>query len=173
MLYLFHSRRRNCVFWRKVTITKLFWFSNICNLHQHLYIWEVSRKCRVWFFLGVIKKYRHIYYEVSFFALSSKLKINKKKKPVRIKNYRAAFLTMKASLLLVFIFVFFVFVFGLFVLICFKLENLSVCVSQFCFLKKYFSRNKKDSNDIIKNMFHMKCRNIKSAHTRQENITLL
>lgn len=151
MLYLFHSRRRNCVFWRKVTIiTKLFWFSNICNLHQHLYIWEVSRKCRVWFFFGVIQKYRHIYYEVSFFALSSKLKINKKKKPVRIKNYRAAFLTMKASLLLVFIFVFFVFVFGLFVLICFKLENLSVCVSQFCFLKKYFSRNKKDSNDIIK-----------------------
>lgn len=149
MLYLFHSRRRNWGFWRKVTITKLFWFSNICNLHQHLYIWEVSRKCRVWFFLGVIQKYTHIYNEVSFFALSSKLKINIKK-TVRIKNYRAAFLTMKASLLLVFIFVFFVFVFGLFVLICFKLENLSVCVSQFCFLKKYFSRNKKDSNDIFK-----------------------
>lgn len=151
MLYLFHSRRRNWGFWRKVTITKLFWFSNICNLHQHLYIWEVSRKCRVWFFLGVIQKYTHIYYEVSFFALSSKLKINKKKKnPCALKKNRAAFLTMKASLLLVFIFVFFVFVFGLFVLIFFKLENLSVCVSQFCFLKKYFSRNKKDSNDIIK-----------------------
>lgn len=142
MLYLFHSRRRNCVFWRKVTITKLFWFSNICNLHQHLYIWEVSRKCRVWFFLGVIQKYTHIYYEVSFFALSGKLKINKKK-TLRIKNYRAAFLTMKASLLLLFIFVFFVFVFGLFVLICFKLDNLSVCVSQFCFLKIIFLEEQK------------------------------
>lgn len=148
MLYLFHSRRRNCVFWRKVTITKLFWFSNICNLHQHLYIWEVSRKCRVWFFLGVIQKYRHIYYEVSFFALSSKLKINKKK-PCALKTI-GGLLNYESFIAFGFYLCIFVFVFGLFVLICFKLKKLSVCVSQSCFLKKYFSRNKKDSNDIIK-----------------------
>lgn len=80
---------------------------------------------------------------------------------------------MKASLLLVFIFVFFVFVFGLFVLICFKLENLNVCVSQFCFLKNISRGTKKILTIFLKNMFDMKCRNIKSAHTRQENITLL